>query len=135
MAVSATQQRARLAFDQSRRSPSPATPSADGERPSPKAPADQGTALRLARSLATGQRNKQASLDNQLVGEAGARVGQIAGAYFGGVGSVVGKRVGRVAGENWKIVLLLTLLWIVVPYLLLIAGTVMILLAVTYYFS
>lgn len=127
MAVSATQQRSRLAFDQSRRSPRSSS--------SPDAPSDRGAAMRMAQSLATGQRNKEASLDKQLAGEAGARLGQAAGAYLGGVGAPIGKRLGRVLGENWRIVLVVTLIWMVLPSFLLLIGILIVFSTLTSFFS
>lgn len=91
--------------------------------------------LRLAQSLTTGQRNKNASLDKQIAGEAGARAGQVVGTYFGGVGGFVGKRIGRVLGENWRVVLLLLFLQIVVPLLFLTIGLFIILTTLQSFFS
>jgi hypothetical protein len=127
MAVSATQQRSRLAFDQSRRS--------RGSASSLNAPSDRGAALRMAQSLATGQRNQEASLDKQLAGEAGARLGQAVGAYLGGVGAPIGKRLGRVLGENWRIVLTVWLIWMVLPFLLLTIGALIIFSTLTSFFA
>ena len=115
----AIQQRTRLAFDQSRR-----IPAADSSRSAqtPENVPTRGAALRMAQSLATGQRNKGASLDRQIAGEAAARLGQAAGAYFGGVGAPIGKRLGRILGENWRIVVALVVIQIALPLLLLTIG-------------
>lgn len=66
-------------------------------------------ALGLARSLASGKRNKSKSKVKQLTGEAAARGGQMLGGVIGStlplagttIGAAVGKRIGRVLGENW----------------------------------
>jgi hypothetical protein len=92
-------------------------------------------ALRLAQSLATGRRNKKLSADKQLAGEAAARAGQVIGTYFGGIGGFVGKRIGRVLGENWRVVLLLIFLQIVVPLLFLTIGFFIILTTLQSFFG
>jgi hypothetical protein len=130
--TSALEQRNRLALNQARRAPTQTSANSDRTLSSPS---DRSAALRMAQSLATGKRDTNASLDKQLIGEAGARLGQLAGAYVGGVGAVVGKRLGRVAGENWKIVLIVTLIWLVLPYLFLAIGALMIIFAVAAYTS
>lgn len=70
--------------------------------------------LQLAKQTATGSRNKQASLDRQLAGGAGALAGQALGAYLGGIGSPIGKRLGRIAGERYRLVLLLVAIGIII---------------------
>jgi hypothetical protein len=91
--------------------------------------------VRLAQSLATGERNKNASLDRQVAGEVGARVGQAAGAYFGGVGAPIGKRIGRVAGENWRIIAFIVFLQVAMPILLIIASLLLVTSVVSSIFS
>lgn len=65
-----------------------------------------------ARTLATGKANKNISADRKIAGEVLARTGQAVGAYFGGVGAPIGKRIGRVAGENWRLVAIILVLLI-----------------------
>lgn len=99
------------------------------------APDNPSAALKLAKSLATGQRNKSASLDRQLAGEAGARLGQAAGLYFGGIGAPIGKRLGRVLGEHWRIVLLALFVQFVLPSFLLAIGIFILIMTLKSFFS
>src|SRR3989344_8647227 len=60
-------------------------------------------AVKLAKSLATGQRDRSKSLTDQAIGEAAARSGPVLGGTIGSAipvvgstaGAVIGKRIGR----------------------------------------
>lgn len=134
MPSSAVQQAAKIRYDQARRA-SFNTSSPRAQLGGKNAPADPSAALSLAKSLATGQRNKSASLDRQLAGEAGARLGQAAGVYFGVLGAPFGKRLGRVLGEHWRLVLLALFVQFVLPFFLLAIGIFIIIMTLQSFFS
>lgn len=134
MPASAVQQAAKLRYDQARRA-SLKDDSPKGQMGRQNAPDNPSAALRLAKSLATGRRNKSASLDRQLAGEAGARLGQAAGLYFGGIGAPIGKRLGRVLGEHWRLVLLALFVQFVLPFFLLAIGFIIIVMRIRSFFG
>lgn len=72
----------------------------------------------ITRAASTGQRSKDASLVRQGLGEAGARTGQLVGAFFGGVGAPIGKRIGRVVGENPLLSILALVGLIILPFII-----------------
>ncbi len=88
---------------------------AEQEESSLSVPTNRGAALRMAQTLATGQRNAAASLDKQAAGEVAARLGQV---YAG----PIGKRLGRLLGENWRVVVVLLILQIAIPFLVVSVG-------------
>lgn len=76
-------------------------------------PSHQQRALALAKSMATGQRDKNKKLHEQALGAAGAQAGKAVGGALGSfvpgvgntMGALIGQRFGRIAGENPKLVL------------------------------
>lgn len=116
----------RVAQAQGSRGPRPAVPPSpsqperssvtnptETETEKSSSPTAQARILRLSKSLATGGRDRKKSFVDQAAGEVAARGAQVAvgiiGLYIPIIGSVVGsalaKRIGRIFGEHWKIML------------------------------
>lgn len=105
-------------------------------------PPEMQKALQLAKQLGHGRRDRSKSMVAQGLGEAGARGGQLLGGTVGSAvpvvgstaGAIIGKRVGRLAGENWKITLGVLTAWGLLQLSLFIAlvGTVLLVITSVY---
>lgn len=102
-------------------------------------PPEMQKALQLAKQLGHGRRDRSKSMVAQGLGEAGARGGQLLGGTVGSAvpvvgstaGAIIGKRIGRLAGENWKVTLGVLAAWVFLQLSLFIALVGTVLLVVT----